>query len=205
MNKSQLIDTLAPSFDGNRRSAAQALDTVLETITRTVVTGEKVGITGFGVFEKLDKPARTVRNPATGASVRKKKTSVPRFRAGAELKAYVSGEKKFPRGSAARKAAPAASTAAASTGARSTAGKSTGTKSTGTKSTGTKSAAPTSGITTASKASSPGKATTARTTRTGTGTRKTAAARSGPAKSSVTRSAGTAPAKKTTKRAAKKS
>ena len=200
MNKSQLIDTLAPSFDGNRRSAAQALDTVLETITRTVVTGEKVGITGFGVFEKLDKPARTVRNPATGASVRKKKTSVPRFRAGAELKAYVSGEKKFPRGSAARKAAPAASTAAASTGARSTAGKSTGTKSTG-----TKSAAPTSGITTASKASSPGKATTARTTRTGTGTRKTAAARSGPAKSSVTRSAGTAPAKKTTKRAAKKS
>ncbi len=115
MNKAQLIDTLAGSFDGNRKAAAQALDTVLETITRTVVTGERVGITGFGVFEKLDKPARTVRNPATGASVKKKKTSVPRFRAGAELKAYVSGEKKFARIPAVKKATPAAVKAAART------------------------------------------------------------------------------------------
>ncbi len=113
MNKAQLIDALATKFDGNRRTASEALEAVLDTVTRTVVTGEKVGITGFGVFEKLEKPARTVRNPATGASVKKKKTSVPRFRPGAELKAYVSGEKKFARVPAAKKTAVAAVTAAA--------------------------------------------------------------------------------------------
>lgn len=106
MNKAQLIDALATKFDGNRRTASEALEAVLDTVTRTVVTGEKVGITGFGVFEKLEKPARTVRNPATGASVKKKKTSVPRFRPGAELKAYVSGEKKFARVPAVKKVTP---------------------------------------------------------------------------------------------------
>ena len=134
MNKAQLIDALASKYDGNRRTASAALEAVLDTITRTVVTGEKVGITGFGVFEKLDKPARTVRNPATGASVKKKKTSVPRFRPGAELKAYVSGEKKFARVPVARKTAvKTKTTVAATTPATTTAAKSTPAKTTAAK------------------------------------------------------------------------
>lgn len=177
MNKAQLIDTLAGSFDGNRKAAAQALDTVLETITRTVVTGERVGITGFGVFEKLDKPARTVRNPATGASVKKKKTSVPRFRAGAELKAYVSGEKKFARIPAVKKATPAAVKAAATTSAGPAA----------------KATTPRTPAKTATKAAP---ATKAATTKTATKT-----ATKAPASRS---SAGTTSPAKTTRRAAKK-
>lgn len=119
MNKSQLIDTLAGRFDGNKRDAQHALESVLDTITRAVAAGEKVSITGFGAFEKLDRPARTVRNPATGARVRAKKTSVPKFRAGANLKAVVAGQKKLPKltvaKAAATKAAPvkAAATKAA--------------------------------------------------------------------------------------------
>jgi len=138
MNKAQLIDALAPGFDGNRKVAAQALDTVLETITRTVVTGEKVGITGFGVFEKLDKPARTVRNPATGASVKKKKTSVPRFRPGAELKAYIAGEKKFARVPAAKKSAAAVAATRTVRAAKATATPASATKSAATKASTTK-------------------------------------------------------------------
>jgi len=141
MNKAQLIDALAPGFDGNRKVAAQALDTVLETITRTVVTGEKVGITGFGVFEKLDKPARTVRNPATGASVKKKKTSVPRFRPGAELKAYIAGEKKFARVPAAKKSAAAVAATRTVRAAKATATPAAATKSAATKATATKAVA----------------------------------------------------------------
>jgi len=138
MNKAQLIDALAPGFDGNRKVAAQALDTVLETITRTVVTGEKVGITGFGVFEKLDKPARTVRNPATGASVKKKKTSVPRFRPGAELKAYIAGEKKFARVPAAKKSAAAVAATRTVRAAKATATPASATKASTTKASTTK-------------------------------------------------------------------
>jgi DNA-binding protein HU-beta len=107
VNKSQLIDTLAARFEGNKKDAQYALESVLDTITRAVAAGEKVAITGFGAFEKLDRPARLVRNPATGVKKRAKKTSVPKFRAGANLKAVVSGAKKLPKLTVA-KAAPAA-------------------------------------------------------------------------------------------------
>jgi len=222
MNKAQLIDTLAGSFDGNRKAAAQALDTVLETITRTVVTGEKVGITGFGVFEKLDKPARTVRNPATGASVKKKKTSVPRFRAGAELKAYVSGDKKFARIPAVKKATPAAVKAAATTFVSAAAKAGAPAKAT-TRSTPAKATKVASATKTAA-AAAPARAATTRTTPTKAAATKSAtktatktatkvpAAKSTPteapakrsaAKTTATKASAVAPAK-TTRRAANK-
>ena len=53
-----------------------------------------MSITGFGVFEKTVRPARTARNPATGAAIKVPKSSVPKFRAGADFKALVNGEKK---------------------------------------------------------------------------------------------------------------
>jgi DNA-binding protein HU-beta len=96
MNKTQLIDELATRFQGNKKAASQALDAVVDTITRAVARGEKVGITGFGVFEKVERPARLARNPATGAQVRVKKTAVPRFKAGTGFKEVVSGAKKLP-------------------------------------------------------------------------------------------------------------
>ncbi|NUR09999.1 MAG: HU family DNA-binding protein [Nocardioidaceae bacterium] len=97
MNKSQLIDTLAARFDGNRKQAAHALESVLDTITREVAKGEKVAITGFGSFEKRVRDARWVRNPRTGERIKAKKTAIPKFSAGADLKAVVSGAKKLPR------------------------------------------------------------------------------------------------------------
>lgn len=94
MNKAQLVEKLADRFDGNKRQAGQALESVLDTITTSVAKGEKVAITGFGVFEKVTRGARTARNPRTGEKVRVKKTAAPKFRPGAEFKAYVSGAKK---------------------------------------------------------------------------------------------------------------
>ncbi len=96
VNKSQLIDALAARFEGNKKAAAHALESVLDTITREVAKGEKVAITGFGSFEKRVREARWVRNPATGQRMKSKKTNVPKFSAGAELKAIVSGAKKLP-------------------------------------------------------------------------------------------------------------
>ena len=111
MNKTQLIDALAARYEGNRKAAAHALDSVLDTITREVVKGEKVAITGFGSFEKRVREARWVRNPQTGDRVKAKKKSVPKFTAGADLKNVVSGAKKLPKLTVA-KAAPAAKKAA---------------------------------------------------------------------------------------------
>ncbi|MGH3367908.1 MAG: HU family DNA-binding protein [Nocardioidaceae bacterium] len=97
MNKSQLIDALAAHFDGNRRAARHALESVVSTVTREVARGEKVAITGFGAFEKVTRPSRMVRNPRTGERTRAKKTAVPKFRAGSELKSVVSGARKPPK------------------------------------------------------------------------------------------------------------
>jgi DNA-binding protein HU-beta len=96
VNKSQLIDTLAARFEGNRKAAAHALDSVLDTITREVARGEKVAITGFGSFEKRVRGARWVRNPATGARMQSSEKAVPAFRPGAGLRDVVSGAKKLP-------------------------------------------------------------------------------------------------------------
>ena len=70
---------------------------MLDTITREVAKGEKVAITGFGSFEKRVREARWVRNPQTGERIKAKKTAVPKFTAGAELKDVVSGAKKLPK------------------------------------------------------------------------------------------------------------
>jgi DNA-binding protein HU-beta len=105
VNKAQLVETIADKV-GGRQQAADAVDAVLDAIVRAVVAGDRVSVTGFGSFEKVDRPARYARNPQTGERVRVKKTSVPRFRAGPGFKDLVSGSKKLPKHDVAVKKAP---------------------------------------------------------------------------------------------------
>jgi DNA-binding protein HU-beta len=112
VNKAQFIEALAARLGSDKKTATTSLDAVLDEIYAVVVKGEKLTLTGFGAFEKRDRAARIGRNPATGASVRVKKTSVPAFRAGAEFKAIMSGAKKIAKVPA-KKAAPAAKAPAA--------------------------------------------------------------------------------------------
>jgi DNA-binding protein HU-beta len=97
MNKGDLIDAISTRM-GDKKTAAEAVNAVLDTIQTTVAKGDKVSITGFGVFEKSIRPARTARNPATGAAIKVPKTSVPKFRAGADFKALVNGDKRVAAG-----------------------------------------------------------------------------------------------------------
>ena len=109
MNKAELIEALSGRL-GDRKSATAALDAVLTEIQNAVTKGDKVSITGFGVFEKRVRAARTARNPRTGESVKVKKTSVPAFRPGASFKDLVAAGKlpKATKAAApAKKAAPA--------------------------------------------------------------------------------------------------
>jgi DNA-binding protein HU-beta len=212
VNKSQLIDALAARFDGNKKAAAHALESVLDTITREVAKGEKVAITGFGSFEKRLRPARTVRNPQTGEPIKTKKTFVPKFSAGADLKNVVSGVKKLPKLSLptlSKKATPSAPVKVAATKAASgTAKKAPAAKtSTTTKSAPTKKAATakkSTTKTTATKKAAPAKATaTKAAASTGTAAKKTPASTSA-AKKTATKAA-TKKSTATKKTAAKKS
>lgn len=131
MNKSELIDAVAERTGTGRTAAATAVDAVLDTITAAVASGDRVGIVGFGTFEKRERGARTARNIRTGAPIKVKATSVPAFRAGAGFKETVAsgGKKKAaakktaakPAAKAAAKKAPAK--AAAKPAAKKTAAK----------------------------------------------------------------------------------
>jgi DNA-binding protein HU-beta len=117
VNKAELVEALAGRL-GDRKSATAALDAVLAEIQAQVTKGEKVAITGFGVFEKRVRGARTARNPRTGEAVKVKKTSVPAFRAGASFKEMVASGKVPKAAAPAKKAATAKKTAATKTAAK---------------------------------------------------------------------------------------
>lgn len=90
MNKTQLVDALAARL-GDRRTAASAVDGLLETIVETVKGGESVALTGFGVFSRRERSARTARNPRTGEAVAVPAGGVPAFRPGSGFRTAVGG------------------------------------------------------------------------------------------------------------------
>ncbi|WP_043266276.1 HU family DNA-binding protein [Streptomyces sp. CT34] len=204
MNKAQLVEAIADKL-GGRQNAAEAVDAVLDAIVRAVVAGDRVSVTGFGSFEKVDRPARYARNPQTGERVRVKKTSVPRFRAGQGFKDLVSGSKKLPKGgevsvkkapkgsltgakptvkkAAAKKAAAKKAAAKKVTAKKTTAKKAAAKKVTAKKTTAKKAATKA-----AAKKAAPAKKTTAK---------KATAKKTAPAKKATAKKA---PAKKTTAR-----
>ncbi|MFK0154550.1 HU family DNA-binding protein [Streptomyces sp. NPDC090499] len=201
MNKAQLVEAIADKM-GGRQQAAEAVDHVLDAIVRAVVAGERVSVTGFGSFEKVDRPARYARNPQTGERVRVKKTSVPRFRAGQGFKDLVSGSKKLPRGGevAVKKAPKGSLTGGASATVKKAAAKKTTTAKKATaaakKTTAKKTVAKKTTAAAAKKTTATAKKTTAKKT---TATAKKAAAKKAPAKKVTAKKA---PAKKSTARKA---
>jgi DNA-binding protein HU-beta len=124
MNKADLVKELEKKL-GSRKLANDALETVLDTIVREVVRGGKVAITGFGTFDRVDRAARTGRNPHTGTSVRIPKSRAPRFRPGTSFKSYVRRPSSLPKSAPAtgRAAAGTASGAAKTTAKKTTAKK----------------------------------------------------------------------------------
>jgi DNA-binding protein HU-beta len=178
VNKAELIDALAVRL-GDKKSASSALDAVLAEIQAAVTKGDKVAITGFGVFEKRVRAARTARNPRTGESVKVKKTSVPAFRAGASFKDQVASGK-VPKATPAKKAAAKKTT---------TATKATATRTTATKATAAKKA--------------PAKKAPAKTTRAASTTARKTATAAAPQRATRTTAASTATARKAPARKAR--
>jgi DNA-binding protein HU-beta len=200
VNKAQLVEAIADKV-GGRQQAADAVDAVLDAIVRAVVAGDRVSVTGFGSFEKVDRPARYARNPQTGERVRVKKTSVPRFRAGQGFKDLVSGSKKLPKNDVAVKKAPKGSLSGGSSAARTTVKAAAAKKSAAKKATAKKTTA--KKATPAKKTTAAAKKVTAKKT-TATAKKASAAAKKAtPAKKAATTAkkavaSKTAPAKKTT-------
>ncbi|MFF5110144.1 HU family DNA-binding protein [Streptosporangium taraxaci] len=88
MNKKELVDAIADRV-GDKKTATEAVNAVLDAIQTAVASGDKVSITGFGAFEMVHKPARTARNPSTGAEIHVAESWGPKFRPGSDFKELV--------------------------------------------------------------------------------------------------------------------
>ena len=90
MNKADLVDALADRAGLSKTDAASAVDAMFDAdggvISRALGAGQKVQITGFGVFEAKSRNARTGRNPRTGETIQIAASTAPTFRAGKGLK-----------------------------------------------------------------------------------------------------------------------
>lgn len=86
MNKSELIDAVAETADLPKAAASRAIDAMTDAITKALQAGDSVALVGFGSFVVKDRPARTGRNPQTGAPIEIAAARVPSFKAGKALK-----------------------------------------------------------------------------------------------------------------------
>ncbi len=106
MNKSELVEAVASAAGLERRQAETAVSAVLDTVMAQVKSGDKVSLFGFGTFTSKDRPARTARNPQTGAAVKVAASKAVKFTPAQAFKTSLNtkgGAKK----AAGKKAAPA--------------------------------------------------------------------------------------------------
>jgi DNA-binding protein HU-beta len=91
MNTAELIDHVAGQDDKITKAQAKVLvEGVLGAIRDAAVKGEEVSLAGFGKFKVQAKPARTGRNPSTGAAIQIAASKKVVFQAAKALKDAVS-------------------------------------------------------------------------------------------------------------------
>jgi len=86
MNKTTLIAAVAEKTGLTKKDAAAALDATFAAITEAMVNGDKVNVSGFGIFEVKARAARTGRNPQTKETIQIPASKVPAFKAAKALK-----------------------------------------------------------------------------------------------------------------------
>jgi DNA-binding protein HU-beta len=85
MNKAELIAKIADDAEITKTQANATLDSFIEAVTKTLKSGGKVTLVGFGTFSVSKRAARNGRNPQTGAVIKIKAKKVAKFKAGKEL------------------------------------------------------------------------------------------------------------------------
>lgn len=71
MTKTELVAALAEATGTDKVTANNTLQAVTDIVTKEVSGGGAVTLPGLGKFISRDRPARMVRNPATGQQMHK--------------------------------------------------------------------------------------------------------------------------------------
>ena len=86
MNKTELIAKVAEKTGMTKKDAERVINATLESVTASLVAGDKVQVSGFGIFEIKAREARVGRNPRTKETIQIPATRLPVFKASKALK-----------------------------------------------------------------------------------------------------------------------
>jgi len=89
VKKSQFAQWLAEKITMPKKQANEVIDAFVEGITTILKRGDKLNVTGLGIFKVADRPARMGRNPRTGETIQIKASKKVRFTASKVLKEAV--------------------------------------------------------------------------------------------------------------------
>ena len=86
MNKTELVAAAAEQTGMTKKDTEKALNAAFDVIASAFSKGEKVQVSGFGIFEVKEREARMGRNPRTGEAMEIAASRTPTFKASKTLK-----------------------------------------------------------------------------------------------------------------------
>ena len=86
MNKTELIAAVAAKTGLTKKDAEKVVNATIDSITESLANGDKVNVSGFGIFEVKTRAARTGRNPRTNETIEIPAAKLPAFKASKTLK-----------------------------------------------------------------------------------------------------------------------
>ena len=90
MNKTELIAAAAEKAGIAKKDAERVINAAIDTVGAELNKGERVQLSGFGIFETKEREERVGRNPRTKETIRIPATRTPAFKASKALKDAVS-------------------------------------------------------------------------------------------------------------------
>jgi len=89
MTKADLIEVVSRAVEMSRKDSEILVETIFESVVKSLRAGDKVEIRGFGSFRTRQRGGRIGRNPKTGERVEVPPKRIPFFKPSKELKDMV--------------------------------------------------------------------------------------------------------------------
>jgi len=97
MTKSDLVALVATQAGTSATDAEKVLNGFRDVVQAKLKAGEDIAYPGLGKFSRVERKARTGRNPQTGEAIKVKASKAPKFTAAAGLKSVVNGQAAAPK------------------------------------------------------------------------------------------------------------
>ena len=86
MNKTELVEDIAERTKLPAADVSRVVEAFMDVVTRSLVRGDRVVLSGFGTFHRQARARRTARNIWADKPMRLPPTNVPAFRPGKPLR-----------------------------------------------------------------------------------------------------------------------